>query len=98
MHVAAKEALTRARVTVRGRSGARVSLSGRRSHVGRLDDEGLLMIRQRLDVPPHSQPAGHAGKVGSLKNKWTKCSGHAVVREIVNRKEELKCILHNKHS
>lgn len=35
--------------------------------MGRLDDEGLLMIRQRLDVPPHSQPPGHAGKVGSLK-------------------------------
>lgn len=25
------------------------------------------MVRQRLDVPPHSQPPRHTGKVGSLK-------------------------------
>lgn len=35
--------------------------------MGRLDDEGLLVVRQRLDVPPHSQPSRHTGKVGSLE-------------------------------
>lgn len=34
--------------------------------MGCLDDEGLLMVRQRLDVPPHSQPPGHAREVGPL--------------------------------
>lgn len=58
--------LTCARITVCGWSGADVPLSRRRIHVWCLDDEGLLMVRQRLDVPPHSQPPGHTGKVGSL--------------------------------
>lgn len=34
-----------------------------------LDDEGLLVVGQRLDVPPHSQPAGHAGKVGPFEQE-----------------------------
>lgn len=37
----------------------------------RLDDEVLLVVRQRPDAPPHSEPAGHTGHVGSWRNRRT---------------------------
>lgn len=41
----------------------------------RLDDQGLLMGRQSLNVPPNSQPAGHTGKVCPLnRNRQTNVS------------------------
>lgn len=39
------------------------------ANVQRLDDEGLLVVRQRVDVAPHSQPPRHTGEVGPLKNR-----------------------------
>lgn len=60
---------TCAGVAVGSRSRAGVSLSGRMARVQRLDDEGLLVVRQRVDVAPHSQPPGHTGKVDPLKKQ-----------------------------